>query len=186
MLNWKKYFKKISKVQYDDDSKEKSINNSFENKEKLVIRLQYNNSCPRNNNINSINNENNNYTDPPKKIKNNPKDNEVGVDYNQYYSKVNIPKFKITNKDNEEYSFGNDIELIPREYSHFFFEIKDNGVVKEINRKKLPFKIDPKTKYLFESIPGTTYGDKFNIDDVTKNNDKENDINKNVKLEKVF
>ena len=137
------------------------------------------------------NNKNNdNYANPPRKNVESSEDNEEEQNYNKFDIKVNMPELKITDKNNEEYAFGRGIELIPREYSHFFFAIKDSGVTKEINRAQLPFKISEDTKYLLEPIPGATYGDKFNNPTsfkqnilIVKDEDKKIDINDiNIKV----
>ena len=42
-------------------------------------------------------------------------------------------------------------EFIPPEFNFKFFKLNDKGVIKKIERSKLPFKIDPETRYLIEA-----------------------------------
>ena len=61
------------------------------------------------------------------------------------------------------YDSNNDIkaEFIPPEFNFKFFKLNDKGVIKKIERSKLPFKIDPETRYLIEAREGVNYDEDY-------------------------
>ena len=78
-------------------------------------------------------------------------------------------------------------EYIPPEYTFKFFKANDRGVIKKIDRSKVPFGINPDTKYLLERKKGIEYPENYlngpyfqeqNIVIIT--DEKNNDANKVV------
>lgn len=61
------------------------------------------------------------------------------------------------------YDSNNDIkaEYIPPEFNFKFFKLNDKGVIKKIERSKLPFKIEPDTRYLIEAREGVNYDEDY-------------------------
>ena len=84
-------------------------------------------------------------------------------------------------------------EFIPPQYNFKFFKPKDKGIVKQINRRNIPFEIDKNTKILLEGKENVLYDDNYLegpfyedqniievIDDTNINNNINTNINTNV------
>jgi len=68
----------------------------------------------------------------------------------------------IENIDNGIYLDNNSkAEYLPPQYNFKYFKSNDKGVRKQIERTKLPFKVNPYTKYLIESKKGVTYPENY-------------------------
>ena len=76
-------------------------------------------------------------------------------------------------------------EFIPPDYNFKFFKPNDRGVIKKIDRCRIPFEINPDTKYLLERKKGIEYPENYlngpyfqeqNIVIIT--DEKNNDVNK--------
>ena len=52
-------------------------------------------------------------------------------------------------------------EFMPMEYNFKFFKLNDKGVIKKIERNKLPFKIKNNTKYILERKEGVSYSPNY-------------------------
>ena len=86
----------------------------------------------------------------------NSNNNDKPSDY-----EINIKK---GNKDdNNKSSYNNKFkaEFIPSEYNTKFFKQSDKGVIKKIDRSKLPFKISPDTQYLVEKRKDIEYDNDY-------------------------
>jgi hypothetical protein len=75
---------------------------------------------------------------------NNEKDNEIVLDKDKIYSSNN-----------------NKAEYIPPEYNFKFFKSGDKGVMKKIERSKLPFSVNPDTNYLIERRDEVDYDENY-------------------------
>ena len=85
-------------------------------------------------------------------------------------------------------------EYLPQQYNFKYFKSNDKGVIKQLERSKLPFKVSQDTKYLLERKKGVDYHENYlngpfyqsqniiEIIDDDKNNNKNN--NKNVYYKK--
>ena len=83
-------------------------------------------------------------------------------------------------------------EFIPFKYNFKFFKPNDKGVVKKIERSKLPFKVDKRTKILLELknnvtynynyLKGPFYKDQNIIEIIDDDNDSNSNNNKNIKF----
>ena len=60
-------------------------------------------------------------------------------------------------EQDEENNEKNGIEFIPEEFLFLYFNDKDKGIKKEINRKELPFNINYNTKVLLQKIENVDY-----------------------------
>ena len=85
-------------------------------------------------------------------IKNNNDDDVI-------FKEKNIVKKEVV----QNYDSNNEIkaEFIPPEFNFKFFKLNDKGVIKKIERNKLPFKIEPETKYLIEAKEGVNYDEDY-------------------------
>ena len=77
-----------------------------------------------------------------------------------FYSSKSKNKNKNDNKDPSE---NNNVkaEYIPPDYNFKFFKPKDRGLMKKIERSKVPFDIDPDTNYLIERRKGVDYPEDY-------------------------
>jgi len=128
-------FKKISKYKNDNLC---STNRVLNNPPKKIV---YDDEEDEQNN-------DDNFTFYDNDIKSN---NDDGVIFNE----ENIAKKEV----NPNYDSNNNIkaEFIPPKFNSRFFKLNDKGVIKKIERSKLPFKINPETKYLIEIREGVNY-----------------------------
>jgi hypothetical protein len=79
---------------------------------------------------------------------------------------INLKKEKQTNNNNplldsKESLNGMKVEYIPPVYNFKFFKPNDRGVIKKIDRSKIPFEINPDTKYLLERKKGIEYPEDY-------------------------
>ena len=102
-------------------------------------------------------------------------------------------KTKVNNKYNTVNIYTNKkAEFIPPQYNFKYFKPNDKGIVKQIERSKIPFDVNKDTKILLEAKKEFTYDDNYlegpfyedqNILEVIEDNNNINNINynKNVK-----
>ena len=146
----------INNKNFDQKTKEKK-NIGFKEQNIISTTNRPLNNPPKRNNIekgddNSINNEDN--FSNGNNLDNN---NDKPIDY-----EINIKK---GNKDaNNKSSYNSNkfkAEFIPFEYNTKFFKQSDKGVMKKIDRSKLPFKISSDTQYLVEKRKDVDYGSNY-------------------------
>ena len=128
-----------------------------------------------NNNENILNTSNRMINNPPKKSNNSTEeDNEdnrniiCNKDIGNNNNKAITQKSKndddvlVENIDNEIYLDNNSkAEYLPPQYNFKYFKSNDKGVRKQIERAKLPFKVNSDTKYLIEIKKGVTYPENY-------------------------
>ena len=175
--------------------------NDEDNKGNIVIKknikMNYNPNTINNNEISEIdinNNDNNSNINYGLSIKS-------GFPKNK--KKINIEneinnKTKVNNKYNTVNLYSNKkAEFIPPQYNFKFFKPNDKGIVKKIERSKIPFDVDKDTKILLETKKDVIYDDNYLdgpfyedqnvieiIDDINTNkvikfNESNNNINNN-------
>ena len=66
-------------------------------------------------------------------------------------------KNNIKNKDNVDNNDKNEVQFIPDEFIFLFFQNKDKGVRKKVEKKFIPFEINPNTKVLLQKMKGVDY-----------------------------
>ena len=132
-VNIKNYFLKRNKI--------KIKNNDFKNDNMISSTNRALDNPPKRNNDNTIDLDSI-YNDENKN--NNGKDNEIILDKDKIYSSNN-----------------NKAEFIPPEYNFKFFKSSDKGVMKKIERSKLPFSVNPDTNYLLEARDGIDYDENY-------------------------
>ena len=73
----------------------------------------------------------------------------------------NNKKNDLINSDTQERTLNLNLkgkaEFMPMQYNFKYFKGSEKGVIKKIERNKLPFKLDPSTKYLLERKDGVNY-----------------------------
>ena len=128
-----------------------------------------------NNNDNEINTSNRMINNPPKKNNNSSEEEnednrniicnkDIGNNNNKTITQTskNDDDELIENIDNGIYLDNNSkAEYLPPQYNFKYFKSNDKGVRKQIERTKLPFKVNPYTKYLIESKKGVTYPENY-------------------------
>ena len=102
-----------------------------------------------------VNEKNNNdkFTFDGNDIKSNNDNDDVIFKEKNIVKKEVVPNYD-PNKDIKA-------EFIPPEFNFKFFKLNDKGVIKKIERSKLPFKIDPETRYLIEAREGVNYDEDY-------------------------
>ena len=150
----------LNKIQNKDFRKKDkpSKNIGFKTDNIITSTNQPLNNPPKRNNIykegdDEIDNE---------EVKNNNNDTlfENDIDSNDNKDgnyEINIKKGN--NKTSNNYYYK--AEYIPQEYNTKFFKPTDKGVIKKIDRSKLPFKIAGDTKYLIEKRKGIEYDSNY-------------------------
>ena len=128
------------------------------------------------NEINSVNNNNNSGNII------NKKDLELNYNINNNLEE-NEDELSQNNVNNINYNLK--AEFLPPQYNFKFFKSNDKGVKKQIERKKLPFKVNDDIKYLIERKNGVSYNENYlkgpfytnqNIIEIIDEN-KENNVN---------
>ena len=66
-------------------------------------------------------------------------------------------KNNIKNKDNVDNNDKNEVQFIPDEFIFLFFDNKAKGVRKKVEKKFIPFEINPNTKVLLQKMKGVDY-----------------------------
>ena len=128
------------------------------------------------NRIGNINNNNNNLDNIFRYRKNKNQEN-----INTSKRVINIPPKRFNSNNNIIIS-----EFIPPEYNFKFFKLRDKGVIKKFERSKIPFEINPNTKYLLERRKGVDYpedyleGPFFNDQNIVQIVDNIDEINSNT------
>ena len=90
------------------------------------------------------------------KIKN--KKNKSGYIKTTERNLENPPKKNnIKNKDNVDNNDKNEVQFIPDEFIFLFFQNKDKGVRKKVEKKFIPFEINSNTKVLLQKMKGVDY-----------------------------
>ena len=132
-VNIKNYFLKRKKIKNNDFK----IDNMISSTNRAL------NNPPKKNNDNTLDLDSFN-SDENKNNNNNEKDNEIVLDKDKIYSSNN-----------------NKAEYIPPEYNFKFFKSGDKGVMKKIERSKLPFSVNPDTNYLIERRDEVDYDENY-------------------------
>ena len=124
---------------------------------------------------NEIKSSRRNLNNPPKKdgTNINYEDDDDEGDHGNIIEHKNIGMNYNVNKDtndilaeSEELN-GNKIdysqkaEYLPQQYNFKYFKLNDKGVIKQIERSKLPFKVSQDTKYLLERKKGVEYHESY-------------------------
>jgi len=124
---------------------------------------------------NEIKSSRRNLNNPPKKdgTNINDEDDDDEGDHGNIIEHKNIGMNYNVNKDtndilaeSEELN-GNKIdysqkaEYLPQQYNFKYFKLNDKGVIKQIERSKLPFKVSQDTKYLLERKKGVEYHESY-------------------------
>ena len=135
-----------------------SVTNTI--KFKKISKFKDENLCSTNRALNN----------PPKKIVNEEEEEEQNNDDNFTFDSNDIKsnndddaifkeKFIVQKDTMQKYDSNSDIkgEFIPPKFNFKFFKQNEKGVIKKIERSKLPFKIDPETRYLIEVKEGIKY-----------------------------
>ena len=127
----------------------------------------------RNNNLktdNMVSSTNKALNNPPKKNeysesesndKNKINNDDINTKLESNISKSNKDSEMILDKDKIYSATDNKAEYIPPDYNFKFFRLKDKGVMKKIERNKIPFEINPDTKYLIERREGIDYPEDY-------------------------
>ena len=175
--------------------------NDEDNKGNIVIKknikMNYNPNTINNNEISEIdinNNDNNSNINYGLRIKSGFPKNKKKIDIE---NEINN-KTKVNNKYNTINLYSNKkAEFIPPQYNFKFFKPNDKGIVKKIERSKIPFDVDKDTKILLETKKDVIYDDNYLdgpfyedqnvieiIDDINTNkvikfNESNNNINNN-------
>ena len=125
------------------------------------------NNPPRKNDVNERNNEdidididsineekdvNNNTIIDNNSSNNDGGNNEINL------KKENKAENKTKTLDN---SNGMKVEYIPPEYNFKYFKNNDKGVMKKVERSKIPFEVNPDTQYLIERREGIEYPEDY-------------------------
>ena len=125
------------------------------------------NNPPRKNDVNERNNEdidididsineekdvNNNTSIDNNSSNNDGGNNEINL------KKENKAENKTKTLDN---SNGMKVEYIPPEYNFKYFKNNDKGVMKKVERSKIPFEVNPDTQYLIERREGIEYPEDY-------------------------
>ena len=133
----------------DSDSNDNNNNNNniINNKN---IEINYDNTAfePENNNNSQADNDDGDLNFGIKK-----KTDLISQNNNNNYNNMN----KNVNYNNNNIK----AEYIPPEYNFKYFKLNDQGVKKKIERNKIPFEINPDTKYLIERRQGIEYDDNY-------------------------
>ena len=133
---------------------------------------------------------------PPKK---NIKDNDRNIINNKDIGMTYNINQSLENEDENFDNINNGIiiddnfkaEYLPPQYNFKYFKLNDKGVRKQIERTKLPFKVNPDTKYLLERKKGTNYPENYlngpfysnqNIIEIIDKDNVEPNINNNKNL----
>ena len=84
----------------------------------------------------------------------------IGMNYN-----VNKQNNDILGESEEldanKIDYNQKAEYLPQQYNFKFFKLNDKGVIKQIERSKLPFKVSQDTKYLLERKKGVDYHENY-------------------------
>ena len=84
----------------------------------------------------------------------------IGMNYN-----VNKQNNDILGESDEldanKIDYNQKAEYLPQQYNFKFFKLNDKGVIKQIERSKLPFKVSQDTKYLLERKKGVDYHENY-------------------------
>ena len=135
----------------DDEEEEKSeyIPNII-NKNNILIN---NNYSKNKNNIDIENESENNNSDESESYNQN-----FGIAIKDAGKSIIIKNNNnlIDNQNNNNDYIGKS-EFMPMKYNFKYFKSNDKGVIKKIERNKIPFKIKPSTKYLLERKEGINY-----------------------------
>ena len=152
----------------------KSLNNLNKNNSKK------NNNLNKNKNENIISTTNRPLNNPPRRsnyeeekgghIDNDNDNDNISSENNN--DQEGMSQIEVRN-ENEIFKW----EYIPSEYSSKFFKQYEKNLFKKIQRNKIPFTINPETKFLIEKKTG---GDNYVI--LTDMNTSNNDVNKIVKF----
>jgi hypothetical protein len=103
----------------------------------------------------------NEYSESESNDKNKINNNDINTKLESNISKSNKDSEMILDKDKIYSATDNKAEYIPPDYNFKFFRLKDKGVMKKIERNKIPFEINPDTKYLIERREGIDYPEDY-------------------------
>jgi hypothetical protein len=117
----------------------------------------------------------------------------IGLNYNNNNNDILAESNEI---NGPKINYSHKAEYLPLQYNFKFFKLNDKGVLKQIERNKLPFKVSQDTKYLLERKKGVDYPETYlngpfyqgqNIVEIiddgnVDNKKKNNNINNNVDI----
>jgi hypothetical protein len=103
----------------------------------------------------------NEYSESESNDKNKINNDDINTKLESNISKSNKDSEMILDKDKIYSATDNKAEYIPPDYNFKFFRLKDKGVMKKIERNKIPFEINPDTKYLIERREGIDYPEDY-------------------------
>jgi hypothetical protein len=125
--------------------------NKLNDSNMIVTSQRQLNNPPRKNTINEDNN-------------NNMINNEINYN-NTFFEPNDNDESHISNNNKNKNLISNNnnykAEYIPSQYNFKYFKLSDQGVKKKIERSKIPFEVDPDTKYLIERRTGVDYGEDY-------------------------
>ena len=168
----------VNKVGNKNNNKKDISNN-----EKYISTTNRMLNNPPKKNVNEINSENNNNNSG-----NIINKKDLGLNYN-ISNNLEEKEEELSQNYNNNINYNLKAEYLPPQYNFKYFKSNDKGVKKQIERKKLPFKVNDDIKYLLERKTGVTYNENYlkgpfytnqNIIEIIDEN-KENNTN-NIKI----
>ena len=162
----------------DEEESEKSdkIGNIISKKNIEINNYKNNNIINDYENGSNINNEEN--------------ENNYGVEIKNFRITSNIQKSNnpLLDTQNINNKFIGKTEFIPIEYNFKFFKSNDKGIIKKIEKSKLPFNVKPSTKYLLEKKNNINYDSDYLNGPFLQNQNiieiiDDNKYNKNEKIQ---
>ena len=162
----------------DEEESEKSdkIGNIISKKNIEINNYKNNNIINDYENGSNINNEEN--------------ENNYGVEIKNFRITSNIQKSNnpLLDTQNINNKFFGKTEFIPIEYNFKFFKSNDKGIIKKIEKSKLPFNVKPSTKYLLEKKNNINYDSDYLNGPFLQNQNiieiiDDNKYNKNEKIQ---
>ena len=124
---------------------------------------------------NNLSTSNRILSNPPRKAGNNIKNEDDNINTGNIIENKDIAfnyqrNSTIENENDSKLDDNNNIlnidynykaEYLPLQYNFKYFKSSDKGVIKKIERSKLPFKVNQNTKYLLERKNGVTYHENY-------------------------
>jgi len=124
---------------------------------------------------NNLSTSNRILSNPPRKAGNNIKNEDDKINTGNIIENKDIAfnyqrNSTIENENDSKLDDNNNIlnidynykaEYLPLQYNFKYFKSSDKGVIKKIERSKLPFKVNQNTKYLLERKNGVTYHENY-------------------------
>ena len=85
---------------------------------------------------------------------------DIGMNYNTN-KETNDILAESQELNNNKIDYNQQAEYLPPQYNFKYFKSNDKGVIKQIERSKLPFKVSQDTKYLLERKKGVEYHENY-------------------------